>query len=137
MRSSYLLVADELQDDATHTFDWLYHQRGDVVASPRATQTVDVAACGTGFDCIRRARVGSGDGVVHATFAVGADRTQGTWTGRVRFTDGAEESFDHDRGDTTRVVAGIGASAQLECLRREATGAVVLLGAASTLAARP
>ncbi len=202
-RPSYLLIADELHatDGATHTFDWLYHQRGDVVTSSQATQTADVAGYGAGFDYIQDARVGSGDGAVHATFAVGADRTQvtiddsapvevlvgtgvggsvedrvpllhvtrsgrsahfaaiveplrdgavagveavsmihgaqGTWTVRVRFTDGAEEIFDHDAGGTTRVVEGIGVSAQLACLRREITGAVGLLGAAPALAAKP
>ena len=202
-RPSYLLVADELHaaDGTTHTFDWLYHQRGDGVTSPQATRAADVTDFGTGFEYIQDARVGPADGVVQATLLVGSDRTEviidggdptevlvgtgvgesvedrvplmhvtrsgasvgfaaaveplrdgaaadvvavsmehpgpGDWTVRVRLAHGVEEVFDYDTSGATRSIDGVASSAQLLCLRRETTGAVIVLGDAGPLAGRP
>ena len=79
LRPGYLVVADVLEagDGREHTFDWLYHNLGEAVASPCAT-AAGQAPEGQGFEFIQDVRTGSCAGPARATFAVGADRVEVT-----------------------------------------------------------
>lgn len=74
MRPEYLLTVDILNatDGNDHTFDWMYHNRGDGVVSPQAVEPSD-APEGQGFDFIEAVRRGSSDGGIRANVAQGQD----------------------------------------------------------------
>lgn len=78
LRPSYLLVVDELlsEKDTSHTYDWLYHQRGQSVTTSSVMTSGDVANYGAGFEYISDAQVGQSERFVQAEFEVDAHRSQ-------------------------------------------------------------
>ena len=86
MRSDYLLVVDVLNatDGEVHTFDWMYHNRGDSVVSPQAITEED-APQGQGFEFIEAVRRGTSDEMIRADIANGEDHIH-------LFVDGQEGS---------------------------------------------
>ena len=93
LRPGFLVAADVVTatDGADHTFDWMYHNRGEGISSPEAEAAGD-APEGQGFEYLQDVRIGKTDGPVRATVLTGEDR--------VEVTVGAEAG--------TEVLAGTG-----------------------------
>jgi hypothetical protein len=74
LRPGFLIVADVLagNDGKTHTFDWLYHNRGDAISSPAAVRE-STAPAGQGFGYFDQVRRGETNGPIKATVAMQAD----------------------------------------------------------------
>jgi len=79
LRPGFLVVADVLTstDGQEHTFDWLYHNLGESVSSPSATQPTDPPE-GQGFEYLQDVHVGQADGPVRATITNGEDHVRVT-----------------------------------------------------------
>jgi hypothetical protein len=78
-RPGFLIVADVLEatDGKPHTFDWLYHNLGERVASPAAA-AAGTAPEGQGFEYLQDVHRGVTDGPVQATVTNGSDRVEVT-----------------------------------------------------------
>jgi hypothetical protein len=68
LRPGYLLVVDLLNasDAVEHTFDWLYHNRGETIESPHANDNTATLE-GQGFEFIEEASVGETGEMIQAT----------------------------------------------------------------------
>ena len=68
LRPGFLVVIDTLDanDGKEHTFDWLYHNLGDSISSPAATNA-ESAPDGQGFEYMQDVHHGQTDGPIHAT----------------------------------------------------------------------
>lgn len=75
LRPGFLIVADVLTatDGKRHTFDWLYHNRGESVSSPVATRDAAPPE-GQGFEYLQNVRRGNTSGPIQSTVAMGSDR---------------------------------------------------------------
>ncbi len=75
LRPGFLIVADVLTatDGKRHTFDWLYHNRGESVSSPAALGEATPPQ-GQGFEYLQNVRRGNTDGPIESTVTTGADR---------------------------------------------------------------
>ncbi len=82
LRPGFLVVADVLEatDGKNHTFDWMYHNRGDAISSDAAHQAND-APEGQGFEYIDGVRTGTTDMTIRATVAIGKDHVEVTVNG--------------------------------------------------------
>jgi hypothetical protein len=70
-------VADVLTatDGKRHTFDWLYHNRGEGISSPAAVRE-NTAPEGQGFEYLKEVRRGETNGPIKATVALGPDQVR-------------------------------------------------------------
>jgi hypothetical protein len=115
LRPGFLIVADVLTatDGKRHTFDWLYHNRGERISSPAATQEA-APPKGQGFEYLQNVRRGNTDGPIHSTVAMGADRVNIVVNG--------------ESGTEVLVGTGVGESVldrvPLLCVTREGAGAL-------------
>jgi hypothetical protein len=77
LRPGFLVLADVLTatDGKDHTFDWMYHNRGDDIQSAIAQQAADPPD-GQGFEYIEDARSGTTDEIIRATVALDEDRVE-------------------------------------------------------------
>lgn len=74
LRPGFLVVADVLaaSDGKAHTFDWLYHNRGEGISCPAAMQET-AASEGQGFEYLKSVRRGEANGPIRATVGMGPD----------------------------------------------------------------
>ena len=74
MRPGYLLAVDILNatDGVEHTFDWIYHNRGEAIVSPQAVDEIAPVE-GQGFDFIEGMRRGETGDVIRADVTNGDD----------------------------------------------------------------
>ena len=75
LRPGFLVVADVLTstDGKPHTFDWLYHNRGEAITCSAATQKA-AAPEGQGFEYVNDVRRGKTDEPIRATVVMEAGR---------------------------------------------------------------
>ena len=75
LRPGFLIVADVLTatDGKPHTFDWLYHNRGEAITCAAANQKA-AAPEGQGFEYINDLRRGKTDALIQATVAMAGGR---------------------------------------------------------------
>ena len=75
LRPGFLVVADVLTstDGKPHTFDWLYHNRGEAITCSAATEQA-AAPEGQGFEYVNDLRRGTSDEPIQATVAMDAGR---------------------------------------------------------------
>jgi oligo-alginate lyase len=98
LTATYLLVVDRLQSEKEHRFDWLYHNRGQMVACDAAREDVTLAGKLPGGEYLRNARRGTTDGVIRAQFEGAGVTTRLTMAGGastgVTAADGVGGSVD-------------------------------------------
>jgi hypothetical protein len=77
LRPEFLVVVDILTatDGKHHTFDWMYHNRGDRISSDVARQAGE-APEGQGFEYIEEVRRGAADSLIRATVFMDEDRVE-------------------------------------------------------------
>ncbi len=77
LRPQFLVVADVLTaaDGKTHTFDWLYHNRGNAISSVSALQESDPPQ-GQGFEYLQAVRKGELSGPIRASVEMGPARVE-------------------------------------------------------------
>jgi Heparinase II/III-like protein/Alginate lyase len=77
LRPVFLIVADVLSatDGKTHTFDWLYHNRGEGISCSAAAQQA-TAPEGQGFEYLKEVRRGEADGPIQAKVTMGSDQVR-------------------------------------------------------------
>ncbi len=82
LRPGFLVVADVLTatDGKHHTFDWMYHNRGDNISSDVARRADD-APEGQGFEYIEDVRRGETDALIRATVLMDKDCVKVTVNG--------------------------------------------------------
>lgn len=75
LRPGFLVVADILtaSDGKSHTFDWLYHNRGESASSPAAVREA-APPSGQGFEYFQKVRRGITDGPIQSTVTLGSNR---------------------------------------------------------------
>ena len=97
LRPGFLVVADVLTgaDRKTHTFDWLYHNRGEGIASSAATQET-TAPAGQGFEYLKDLRRGEAAGSIQAMVSMGSE--------------GVNVHVNGDAGSEVLVGTGVGES---------------------------
>lgn len=114
LRPGFLIVADVLTatDGKRHTFDWLYHNRGESVSSPAATSQVGQPK-GQGFEYLQNVRQGKAGGPIQSTVAMREDRVNVLVNG--------------EPGTEVLLATGVGESVldrvPLVCVTREGPGA--------------
>jgi oligo-alginate lyase len=125
LRPDFLLVADLLNatDGKTHTFDWLYHNRGKGITSPSSPQS-SAPPEGQGFDYFKDVHRGTNDSLTRASVRVNANRVDILMNGQagselLTGTGVGESILDRiplfmvtRRGQTARFAATIEAAAQ-------------------------
>jgi len=82
LRPGFLVVADTLTatDGKNHTFDWMYHNRGDRIFS-NVARWANEAPEGQGFEYIEDVRSGETDATIRATVFIDEDRVEVTMNG--------------------------------------------------------
>lgn len=95
---AYLLVFDDLQSDASHRYDWFYHDRGrfldsSVACTPAVAEETDFP----GMEYVQNARQGTTDEVARLSFA----------------SDKASNSLSFDASPGTKLLTGDGVGASV------------------------
>ena len=77
LRPGFLVVADILTstDGKAHTFDWLYHNRGESISSPAASQQA-TAPDGQGFEYLQDVRRGASGAAIEAVVTRAAEQVR-------------------------------------------------------------